>query len=202
MRLHFETTEGRKNMKSIKQFFGGFVLCAIEAVIGVLLLVDPVGFTSGIITFCGLALILLGIGSVVGYFLKNAEAAAASQGLAKGLTLLLAGGFCALKTEWILAAFPLLALIYGVVILVSGLGKLQWAVDLLRAKKKKWPFAAISAAVSLLCALVILGNPFATTAALWLFTGISMICEAVLDLVTFLLSGKKVQKGEEAAEEV
>ena len=180
-------------MKTIKQFLGGIILCLCEVAIGILLLVNPVGFTAGIITVCGIALILCGIGSIIGYFRKDAEEAAASQSLMKGLVLLLAGGFCALKTEWIIATFPLMTLVYGVVILISGMGKVQWTADMLRAKNKKWFFAAISAAVSVICAVVILRSPFTSTAALWIFTGVSLICEAILDMVTFLLSGRKNQ---------
>ena len=187
-------------MKAIKQFLGGIILCLCEVAIGILLLVNPVGFTAGIITACGIVLILWGIGSIIGYFRKDAEEATTSQGMLKGLMLLLVGGFCALKNEWIIATFPLMTLVYGVVILISGLGKIQWTVDMLRAKDKKWFFAAISAAVSVICAVVILRSPFASTAALWIFTGVSLICEAILDMVTFLLSGRKNKENEEVIE--
>lgn len=181
-------------MKAIKQFIGGIFLCLIEVIVGILLLINPVGFTSGIIIACGIVLMVWGIASAISYFRMDAEDAAQSQNLLKGMVLLLAGGFCVLKSEWFVATFPLLTLIYGVVILLSGLGKVQWAVNMLRLKKGKWFLAAISAVISIACGAVILGSPFTTTAVLWTFTGISLICEAVVDIITFLISGGKTQK--------
>lgn len=182
-------------MKKFKKFMGGIALCLLEIAVGVLLLIDPNGFTSAIIIGGGILLMLAGIVCAVKYFRMNVEAAAVSQELLKGLIMLLAGGFCAVKSEWFLAMFPLLTLVYGVVILLTGLGKIQWMVNMLRMKKGKWFLAAISAVVSIVCAVVILRNPFASTAVLWMFTGISLIAEAVLDLITFLIGeGKKTEK--------
>lgn len=90
------------------------------------------------------------------------------------------------------ATFPVLTMIYGIVVLIAGLGKIQVATDMFRMKRKKWFLPAISAAVSIICAAVILGNPFSTTIVLWMFTGISLIIEAVFDTVTLVVNTKKV----------
>ena len=44
------------------------VLCLGELIIGILLLVKPVGFTSGIIIAIGVALMMRGVMDVVSYF--------------------------------------------------------------------------------------------------------------------------------------
>lgn len=189
-------------MKAIKQFFGGLILCAVEIAVGILLLINPLSFTSGIIIAAGVLMVLCGIGSVIRYFRTEPEAAAASQNLMTGLILLLAGGFCVCKSHWLITVFPVLTVIYGVVILLSGIGKIQWAVDLARSRKGKWFLAAISAVVSIVCAGVILGNPFTTTAMLWMFTGICLICEAVIDIITFLVSGSAKKEAPQQEETV
>lgn len=43
-------------MKKIDRNVGNLVMCIAEAVIGILLLVNPVGFTSGIIIALGIVL--------------------------------------------------------------------------------------------------------------------------------------------------
>ena len=178
-------------MNVIKAFLGGIFLCILEAAVGVLLLIDPVSFTSWIIIGCGAVLILWGLGCGIHYFRTEAEEAAESQSLMKGLVLAVLGIFCVLKSEWFLATFSMMTILYGLVILVSGIGKIQWAVDMLRVKKPRWFLAAISAVLSIICALVILRSPFASTEVLWRFTGIALICEALLDIVTFFISGAK-----------
>lgn len=186
-------------MKAIKQFIGGFILCLVEIIVGILLLVNPAGFTSAIIISAGIIMLCWGIHHLIRYFRLAPEEAAHSQSLLKGLALLLAGGFCMLHAQWFIATFPLLTLIYGLVILVTGLGKIQWAADMLRLKQGNWLLALISALLSIACGAVIIGDPFASTTVLWTFTGISMIFEAVLDIITFLISGRKKQAPEDHA---
>ena len=178
-------------MKSLKKNIGSLLLCLFELLVGVLLLVNPVGFTSGIIIALGILLLLLGLVLVVRYFRAEAVEAASNQLLAKGLTALVAGGFCVVKSHWFVITFPLLTILYGVFLLLTGLGRIQWTVDILRLKEGRWYLAAISAVLSILCAVVILSSPFTSTAVLWMFTGISLIVEAVFDVIALLFSGRK-----------
>lgn len=177
-------------MKNVKEKTDGIVLCLFELIVGVLLLINPVGFTSGIIKVTGIVLIVLGIIEIVKYFKTSAEEAALEQRLVKGLVFVLAGAFCTFRTQWFILTFPALTILYGVMILLSGLGKVQLTVDMVRRKNKNWFWAAINAGVSIVCAIVILNNPFTSAAVLWGFTGASLIVEGVFDIITFF-SGKK-----------
>jgi len=59
-------------------------------------------------------------------------------------------------------------------------------VDMIRLKMRRWYWPAIGAGLSLLVAVVILLNPFGTLATLWVFTGIALIAEAVVDVLTLI----------------
>ena len=177
-------------MKTLQHNSSTLILCVLEALIGILLLINPVGFTSAIIMGCGLVLVLMGTFSTLQYFRQSAEDAALSQSLFKGLIFLSAGAFCIFNTDWFLVTFPILTVLYGLMTFVSGLGKIQWTVDLFRLKKEKWMWGALSAAVSIVCAVIILRSPFTTTAVLWTFTGISMIAEAGFDAAALIISTK------------
>lgn len=181
-------------MKQIKEKLSMAAVCALEIIVGVLLLIEPVGFTSTIFVVCGFILVALGALEIGKYFHMAPEAAAQSQLLTKGLVMLLCGGFCVLNYEWFIVTFPLLTMVYGVVVLVTGLGKIEWTVDLIRMKRGKWQFSALSAALSILCAVIIIRNPFTSTAALWIFTGSIMIVESIMDIISLILSGKKAGK--------
>lgn len=187
-------------MKAIKEFMGGALMCVLEIIVGILLLIDPNSFTTGIVTVCGVFLLGAGVVSVVRYFRSEAAMAAAGQLMTKGLTMLLAGWFCVSHSHWFLEMLPVMAIIYGVVVLLTGLGKVQWTLDLIRAKKGKWLLAALSAVISIACGAVILANPFATTEVLWNFTGIVLIVQAVVDIVALLLSNAKKKTKNTAAE--
>lgn len=163
----------------------------VEVIIGILLLVNPIGFTSGIIIAFGIVLMIMGIGKTIKYFRTEPEEATVSQILAKGLLMLLAGAFCAFNSHWFIATFPVLTLVYGVVILITGITKVQWTMDVIRMKRSKWFWAAISAAISIACGVVIITNPFSTTAVLWMFIGISLIVEAVFDMIGSIFGNRE-----------
>ena len=177
-------------MRKINRSTGNLLTCIFEIMVGILLLIDPVGFTSGIIVVFGIVLAVIGAISLFRYFREDAETASQESGLAKGIIFAIFGLFCAFKSEWFMVTFPLLTVLYGILTLVSGVSKVQWAVDMLRAKQKYWFVEVISAVVTIICAILILTNPFTSTAFLWTFIGVSMIVEAVVDVIAFFLGRK------------
>ncbi|MGN1021728.1 MAG: DUF308 domain-containing protein [Aristaeellaceae bacterium] len=179
-----------KHLQQLKDIGGGLLGSLCEIAVGILLLIRPALFTSTIIIVVGFGLILLGLLSMVHYFRTPAAEAEKEQSLVKGLMLAAVGIFCAAKSEWFLTTFPVLTRLYGVAILAIGLLKVQWTVDGLRMKRVSWYWAGISALVTLICAAVILSNPFGGEQALWIFTGVSLIVEAALDMLAILWKGK------------
>lgn len=173
---------------SIKSVFrgktGSILTCIIEIVVGVLLLIDPVGFTSGIIIGAGVLLALGGVLSIVRYFMMKPEIAAQKQLLFKGLTAILAGAVCITKYDWFLSAFPLLTVLYAGAMLVLAAAKLQKMADLRRMNLPRWYMPGISAVLAAVLAAIILINPFGAMAAVWTFVAISLIAEAIVEIIT------------------
>ena len=177
-------------MKNLTNHTSSLILCLFEVVVGILLLIDPIGFTSAIIKAFGVVLAVTGVISLIKYFRADAQTAAVGQLLTRGLVALMAGIFCILKTGWFLATFPLLTILYGVVILIVGLVKLQWTIDVARLKIGSCLLPALSALLSLACAVVILLRPIESTVLIWRFTAIGLIVQAVLDVVVMWTIGK------------
>ena len=186
----------------LKHNLGSVAMSLAEIVIGILLLVNPVTFTSGIIVAVGIVLMFMGLGTEIKYFRIEPEEAALGQLLAKGLIELLAGAFCVFNSHWFIATFPVLTLVYGVVMLITGITKLQWTVDIIRMKRSKWFWMAISALISILCGITVIMSPFSTTAVLWMFIGITLIVDAVFDMIGAIFGNreKKVVEAEETVE--
>ncbi len=178
-------------MKTLKKNQNVIIMCVIELVVGILLLIDPVKFTTGILIVVGIALMVAGLINVIRYFRSSPEEAMVGQHMARGLISLLAGAFCAFNPGWFILTFPVITILYGVAVLLVGLGKVQLAIDMLRLKNNKWWLGAVSAAISIICAIVIISNPFSWTVALWWFTGISLIAEAIFDLIMLIFKCKK-----------
>lgn len=169
---------------------GNLLMFVIEIIIGVLLLINPISFTTGIIIVFGAVLTIWGVASLIAYFKDSPDFAARGNQLSKGLLLICIGLFCLFKSEWFILTFPLLTVIYGIFSLVTALNKVQWAVDMLRLKQKFWFVTLCSAVLTLIFSVLILSNPFDSTSILWTFVAIALIVEAVIDLVAFIL-GKR-----------
>ena len=183
-------------MEFVKQNGSSIVAGFVELMVGILLFVNPIGFTSGILMAVGVVLLVCGLMCLLRYFNTEPVQAALEQNFSKGLVLILLGGFLALRTQQIIALFRLLTQLYGVAILILGVVKLQQGVDLLRLKARYWFLAAINAVLAILFAAVILSNPFTTIEVLWRVAAISLIVEAVLDIVVLIMAGKSSAQAE------
>lgn len=168
----------------------GIVLCVIEVIVAVLLIVNPVAFTNAIVMVAGGGLLVVGIINIVKYFKAEPEVAANGRSFMLGLGTLSAGLFCLLRHGWIVATLSLLTVVYGVFIFVCGLEKVQTTVDLIRTKKGKWIFSAIGAGISIICAIIIICNPFKTAAVVWMFIGITLLVQAVFDIMVLVVKNK------------
>lgn len=181
-------------MKKVNLGVSGLFMSIVEIIIGILLLINPVGFTSGIIITLGIVLTIVGLSQTVQYFRSDAYEAAQKGSLTKGILLIGLGLFCAIKYEWLIKTFPVITILYGVLILVVGVSKLQQAMDMVRLKLKYWFLALISALLTLGFAILIICNPFASTTVLWIFIGVTLIVEAVMDVVTFIFAKKPEER--------
>ena len=163
---------------------GSIITCVLEIVVGVLLLIDPVGFTSGIIVGSGVLLCLTGVLSVVRYFMMRPELAAQKQLLFKGILSVMAGAVCITKHDWFIGAFPLLTVLYAIAMLILAAAKLQKMADMKRLQSSHWYMPGISALMAAVLGAVILINPFGAVAAVWTFAAISLIAEAIVEIIT------------------
>lgn len=174
--------------KSFKEKGAAAILPLCELVVGILLLINPSGFTKGIIMAVGVLFVLLGIKDIVGYFRAAPQTGGSGRrGLSRGLLEGAAGVFCVVNPQWFTATFPVLTMLYGVGMLVSGAVKVETAIDLLRSGREGWGWPAGGSVLSLVCAAVILSNPFGSSAVLWSFVAVSLIVEAAVDFAAIFL---------------
>ena len=66
-------------MKNLSSDLWKLVMCLAELAVGILLFINPVSFTSGIIMILGVCLVVLGVVNISGYFRMDPVEAALQQ---------------------------------------------------------------------------------------------------------------------------
>ena len=180
-----------KRMKFLKANWPSLLTILLLLTIGILLLVNPQFFSMLIVRVIGGLLIAGGGYYIFRYFRQTPEEAAKSQLFFNGSVFLAVGLFCLLASGWLLRAFPILAVIFGLLQILLGFYMVQKTVDDLRTKQPLWYLKAISAGISLVFGFIIASNPDMAFMDIWVFTGIALILEAVFDAFAMIFSWKK-----------
>ncbi|MCD7804798.1 MAG: DUF308 domain-containing protein [Oscillospiraceae bacterium] len=170
----------------MKQKLSGIGLAVVEIVVGLFLLISPDTLTKAVVIIAGIALLVLGVISLIGYFRAEPVGSVLGQGMTKGLMEIAIGAFILIKTGWVVGVFDT---VIALAILLLGVSKLGMSIDLMRLKDDGWKPALLDAVVTLICAIIIVS--ISASDAIWMVIGISLIVQAVLDIVTAFLSGKK-----------
>lgn len=173
-------------MRNREEKFENILMSIGEIIIGIILLISPLRFTSFIMILFGLILCIAGIVNIINYFIKTPGEAIISRNLSKGLLGITIGLFIIFKRNWLIAIFPILTTFYGVITLIFGINKIALSVDMIRLKSKKWIWMILDAILTIICSIIIIYNPFSSTAVLWIFIAVSLIAEAIVDIIITL----------------
>ena len=180
----------RNHLKFLKNNWAVLLTALFLIAVGILLLINPTGFTVSFIKAFGILLFVLGVYDMIKYFRADPMEGMKGSAFFSGLTLIAAGCFCFFKADWFLSVFPALAVIYGVFQILLGFRKVQRVVDALRLKMSDWLLFAVSAAVTLMFGIWITLNPEMAWISVWTFTGIALIVEGVLDLAVIIMQSR------------
>jgi len=181
-------------MKTLKINIPVILLILFEVAVGILLLVKPESFTAAVITCFGIILIAIGIVYLIRYLRdKKAVGAANPITLMLSILALIIGCICALLTNWVLGLFAVVAVIFGVILIICGVYKVKVLFD---ARKEALPVSFVSilsAILSVILGVIIVVNPFAAAKTVWRFVGLSLLTEAVIDFIAVTLSARGKQ---------
>ena len=156
----------------------GLIVC--EVVIGILLLISPVTAAFYILVTGGILLVIAAVFTLRAYLISDIGKAKQEHSLFKGMIELAVGLITVLKTNWIVDRFPGLPTLYGLVILLSGILKMEFAINSLRTKCDNILWLGIDSAATIVTALLIVLNVFPSEKFLWIFMGIALIIQAIL----------------------
>lgn len=188
-------SEKKRKAKTFKKDFIYVALALIG--IGTLFVLMP-GKSSSIICYTVASLLCVwGIIKLFMYFAQERKEIFSSMGLVSSVALIILG-----ISIFITPAFfeGVIATVFGFVMIVDGVLKLQYSLDILRLGAKNWWIIMIISGVFVVAGLVVVFNPLFSAKALMMFAGICLIVNGVSDLYTaFFISRilKKVKAQEE-----
>ena len=181
-------------MKNLRNNLPVILLTLFEFAVGVLLLINPEAFTKAVIIIFGSILVVIG-GIYLARVLRDRTEGVSGITMTISLASLLVGLICIVFPSMIMGLFAVVAIIYGVILIVSGVYKAKSYTDAKKAGAHLPAISLISAILSVALGVVIVINPFGTVMrSLFTFAGIALIVEAGLDLTSVILNtsdGKK-----------
>lgn len=183
----------------LQQFKRDYIIsCAASVLVGAVFLVFP---TQSLLYICYIiasVFCLLGVIRLIAYFRKAPSATEYQPNLVLGLLFTGLGVYLFASPDALLNTIPTLL---GVVLIFSGLVKLQNGLDMLRLKAQRWWIMLVLAAISVILGVLAILDPFAAQSALILFIGISLILNGITDLATILILSSRIKHGAQAVEE-
>ena len=157
-----------------------------EALFGLMLLIKPKFFTTMILRFFGILFLIIGVIYLVGY-LKDRMRYNTVTPIAMTVLLIL-GGVLTYATNFIFGIISFVAIIYGAVMVVYGVFKAQYYFQCKKANAKVSVMALAGAIVSVILGIIVVFNPFGTQMAILRAVGITLIVEAVVDIIDIIVS--------------
>ena len=157
------------------------ITCGAIILLGLVLLFLPGVATSVLFNSIGAVCILIGLIHVIKYCTLDAHTAVTSNEMAQGLAWII-GGLSIIIFKGLLVS--LLPILFGLVVLVGGVIKIQSALGFRRMNVTRWYWEMICAVVSVVLGIIILSNPFSTALLMMRVIGIVLVLEGCMDLVS------------------
>lgn len=178
----------------MKEFFKKFKITSLALslfylIFGILLIAWP-EFTKLAIFYVLASIILVhGVVSIVNYFLYGYEPFGFMSGV-----LNVTFGILLLSTAKAFASSALFAVTFGFVFVFRALGKMQNSFDYRRFGVKTWWINCIFSIIMLILGITVLIYPFASEKYLFIFLGVSVIIDSIMQIVTLFVISKRAKK--------
>ena len=161
-------------------------------VIGLFLLIKPATTLSMISYVIGIIILVSGIISLIKYFSNHDKVNVYDFGLVFGILNIIIAIVFISNPNMISSIIPL---ILGIWILVNGIIKLQFAINLRNQPKSNWGYSAIMSGINILLGLFLVFNPFKGAVVITRTIGGILVGYAIIDLLQYRQISKVMKDG-------
>ena len=159
--------------------------------LGLVALIVPETMQKALGYLLGVVLIVAGAVSMISYLLRDAHQSYYHNDFLHGLIGIVAGILVLNKIEFIIAAIPFML---GVLVLISGCGKLQSVIDMKRMEYGNWVVMLIFALVNIAFGILLMCNPFQWGVLLFRLLGLGLVFSGVTDCVVTVYLAAKIKR--------
>lgn len=181
-----------KYLKKLSQI--SIVTSIVFIVVGIFLIVKPETTLSLISYILGLVILVNGIMNLIRYFSNREKGNLYDFGFISGIMSVVIAVIFISQPNVVASIIPL---ILGVWILVNGIVKFQFSMNLRNYQSSNWVRSMIISGFSIVLGLVLILNPFGGAVVITRVIGAFLIGYAVLDLLESRTIKKTLQDGVE-----
>ena len=172
----------KEKTRKVGTFRRDFIYTALALLaVGVMFVVLPEKSTKLICYITAGLLCVWGIIKLMMYIRSDVNEAFGSFGLVTSVSLIIGGIAIFVRPEFFAGV---IATIFGCIMIVDGVLKVQYAIDLSRIGAKFWWLILSMAAVFITAGLIVVFNPFSAVVTFMVFAGIALIIDGISDLIT------------------
>ena len=182
-------------MDKFRQFLKKFKIRSLAVavaliIIGILFIVFPDNAARIICYVAGATLLVWGILSIMTYFVYGMKEFD-SYSLVGGVALIAVSVLLFVKPDFVA---EVLTILFGIVLVIVGVMKVQQASEMARYKIPRWWLMLIVAIVFIVLGAVTVFDPFNSKSALMIFAGVSLIADGISDIITVCWYSMKMEE--------
>lgn len=169
---------------------GYIIMSVLLSILGILLIARPEFSISAAGGICGIILIAFGMVRLVGYFSRDLYRLAFQYDLALGMMMMILGLIMLLHPGGMM---NFICITLGLSCLADGLFKVQITLDARRFGIRRWWLVLILAMFTVVFGAVLIARPSESSRVLIVLTGITMLCEGILNIGTVITAVKIIK---------
>ena len=171
-------------MKSLKSNLMNFMMIAFEIAVGILLLVDPEGFTTTVIVIFGATLLVIGAIFLFRYLGDRKEGNNNVLAICISSLSFIIGIVFTFFSGAIIGLITAIAVVYGIIIAVSGGYKLYVYFLFVKTDIPVSKISIISSIFAIVLGIVIIIYPKDWALTVWQLAGILLLVESAIDIAS------------------
>ncbi len=179
-------------MEIFKQMNKNAAITAVMYIIvGIILTFFPASTARTIGYAFATVILIVGLGFLYRFIIKETAYCFVGNELVIGIVLVLASIYVYVRVDSVVSIIPVLL---GIVVVVSGISKLQNAIGLRKMQYQGSTAVLAFAVLNILFGVILVLNPFSAVTTLIMLIGLGLIFSGITDLVTAFWIARNIYK--------